>query len=61
MTGLEYVLAATFAVVGLVPLSMALRWERRLAATLHDTQPPPAPHRGDVGSPVRAGSERTGR
>ena len=30
MTGLEYTLAATFAAVWLVPLTMAVRWERRL-------------------------------
>jgi hypothetical protein len=30
MTGLEYVLAATFVAVGATPLLMALRWSRRL-------------------------------
>lgn len=32
MTGLEYVLAAMFAAVWLVPAAMALRWEQRLRA-----------------------------
>jgi hypothetical protein len=36
MTGLEYVLIATFAAVWLVPLTMAVRWERRLKAAQQD-------------------------
>ncbi|HSJ27584.1 MAG TPA: hypothetical protein VLB67_05190 [Acidimicrobiia bacterium] len=38
MTGLEYVLAATFAAVGLVPAVLALRWERQLRAATDPTE-----------------------
>jgi hypothetical protein len=37
MTGLEYVLTATFAAVWLVPATLALRWERRLRAATGPT------------------------
>ena len=39
MTGLEYVLAATFAAVWLLPAALALRWERRLRAATDPTAP----------------------
>jgi hypothetical protein len=41
MTGLDVVLAAVFAAVWLAPLTMAVRWERRLRA---NRRTPPAPH-----------------
>lgn len=46
MTGLEYVMVAMFASIGLVPLGMAVAWERRLARSRREpraSSPPAAP------------------
>jgi hypothetical protein len=43
MTGLEYVLAAVFAAVWLVPLTMAVRWERRLRTARRTLSVPSTP------------------
>lgn len=45
MTGLEYVLIATFAAVWLTPLTLAVRWERRLRQAERDRGRPPPDHR----------------
>lgn len=63
MTGLEYVLTAVFASVWLVPLAMALCWERRLRAArrarvahrLAPSRPSPVPTSTSPESPARAG------
>lgn len=55
MTGLEYLLAATFVAVGLVPLAMALRWERRLAAERRRRSASPSPDAGETSELEQAG------
>ena len=58
MTGLDAVLVAVFAAVWLVPLGLAVRWERRLRTERHGLGPVPEAAPGTAAARVRGEAGR---